>query len=147
MTDWQMAASALCSRESSSAITHHFLPMVMHGSGSAGLDDSMDGAYSSSSPGKALNLFCTCKSWDGAGALLLVLETTSFQPSATTGIFSLVCTDCLLLSWDISLLKLQSLAEIPVKLLLPLTLHNMLTSYHISFSWWHTSSTCISASG
>lgn len=44
MTNWQMAASALCSRESSSAVTHHFLPMVMHGSGSASLDDSMDGA-------------------------------------------------------------------------------------------------------
>lgn len=74
-----------CSVQQSLALLS--LLMLMHGSGSASLDDSMDGAPSISSPERALNLFCTCKSSDGAGAFLLVPEITSFQPFASTRIF------------------------------------------------------------
>lgn len=72
-------ASVLCSGESSTTISCHFLLVLLCGSGSVGPDDLHQSTPSYSSALRAVNLFSSCKCSGAAGAFLFVPGGTLFQ--------------------------------------------------------------------
>ena len=80
LTGQQMGTSILQSRLLPSAATHHFLLVLLRGSVSVDFGSSLDTAPSSLPASRALNLFSSCRSAGGTGAIFLVPEVTSFQP-------------------------------------------------------------------
>lgn len=62
---------------------YHLPILLLVGSGLAGATALLDRAASPSAASEALSLFRRCRSADGAGAFLLLLEATSLQPASS----------------------------------------------------------------
>lgn len=121
----------------------HFLLVLLHGSGSAGLPPSSDTALSSSAVVRTLNLLCSWRSTGAAGVVLLVQEVISSQPSSLkeSPFASLISTDsaCPFFGTTVcsgSCLDMTQLCSF----LIDLRLCSLLTFSCWSFTWQQRSS-------